>query len=347
MNRTRRSMCVPAFFVLSALPLGAAHNRPIGDSKVIAAVPLPGYPEGVAVKGDRIYVSGPAAFGVTDAAMVWSYDRDSGALVEQFPVTIGNPYVGVHALSCIAFGPGGDLYAIEPFVGIIRMRLNNQNSQEVYSAFPPPPATGGALPNDLAFDKHDNLYVTDTFQGLIYRIPKGGGAPEVWFQDPRLLGNPSAPFGVNGIRIDKKNDYIYFSVTVRGDFSGAIYRLPLVAHPTAAQLEEFHIYPASPYGPPAPDGIAFGKSGKLYVALAGASLISVLGSNGAELTVLNGPASYDGTPNTLQWANPANIAFNDHEDALVVTNHASLVPYDPALFAIFDVYVDDKGDPLP
>ncbi len=46
-------------------------------------------------------------------------------------------------------------------------------------------------------------------------------------------------------------------------------------------------------------------------------------------------------------ANPANIVFDVQEGALLVTNHASLVPHDPNLFVVFDVSVDDKGQPLP
>jgi hypothetical protein len=49
----------------------------------------------------------------------------------------------------------------------------------------------------------------------------------------------------------------------------------------------------------------------------------------------------------VPWANPANIAFNSKERSLLVTNHASLVPFDPGLFVVFDVFVDDKGSPLP
>jgi hypothetical protein len=50
----------------------------------------------------------------------------------------------------------------------------------------------------------------------------------------------------------------------------------------------------------------------------------------------------------MPWANPANIAFDDHEGTLLVTNHASLVnPPDTSLFAIFDVFVNDKGQSVP
>ena len=45
----------------------------------------------------------------------------------------------------------------------------------------------------------------------------------------------------------------------------------------------------------------------------------------------------------MPWANPANIAFDKHTGSLLVTNHASLVPFDPSLFCVFNVYVDDKA----
>ena len=322
----------------------------LGASKVIAPVPLPGFPEGIATRGNRFYVSGPAAFGQPlGSAFVYAYDIRTGALEATYPITITNPFVGISAASCAAFGPDGKLYVIEPFVGVIRMHLDPGNTQSVYAAFTP---TGPSLLNDLAFDDDGNLYVTDSFQATIFRVPPGGGTPVVWFADPRLAGDPFVPFGVNVIRLDKNNKKLYVSVTAEnGTLDGVIYRLPLVASPTAADLEEFHRYafvPGLPPVLPAPDGIAFGKSGKLYVALAGTSQISVLQSGGAEEARYSGPAANPGgSPDPLPWANPANIAFDDKERTLLVTNHASLVPFDPSLFVVFDVFVDDMGQPLP
>lgn len=320
-------------------------SRPLGDSKVVAPVPNPGYPEGIAVRGNRFYVSGPATFGQPlGSAYVNAYDLKTGAFEAAYPITITNPFAGMSAASCVAFGPDGDLYVVEPFVGIIRMDLNANNTQFVYAPFIP---AGPSLLNDLAFDGNGNLYVTDSFAATIYRIPPGGGTPAVWFTDPRLAGDPNVPFGVNGIRIDKNNSNVYVSVTAEnGTLDGVIYRLPIVNNPPAASLVEFHRYSIA-MGLQAPDGIAFGKSGKLYVALAGTSQISVLRSNGTEETRYSGPAANPGgSPNPLPWANPANIAFNKHTGSLLVTNHASLVPYDPNLFVVFDVYVNDKAGKL-
>jgi sugar lactone lactonase YvrE len=318
----------------------------LGDSKVVTPVAAPGYPEGIAVKGNRFYVSGPATFGQPlGSAYVNAYDLKTGAFEATYPITITNPFAGMSGASCIAFGPDGDLYVVEPFVGIIRMELNASNTQSVYSAFTP---AGPSLLNDLAFDGKGNLYVTDSFAATIYRVPSGGGAPTVWFTDPRLAGDPMVPFGVNGIRFDKNNKNVYIAVTAQnGNLEGVIYRLPYKNNPSAASMVEFHRYTLA-MGLPAPDGIAFGKSGKLYVALAGTSQISVLRSDGTEEARYSGPAANpNGSPNPMPWANPANIAFDKKTGSILVTNHASLVPFDPSLFCVFSVYVDDKGSPLP
>lgn len=347
---TRRiSLYVCLGLVVLALA-GGASAQTLGSSRVVSTVPFPGFPEGIAVRGNRFYVAGPAQFGMPPgSAYVNAYDIRTGVLERTYPITITNPFVGISGASCIAFGADGAAYVIEPFIGVIRMTLNANNDQSVYSAFVP---AGPSLLNDLAFDDAGNLYVTDSFAATIYRVPAGGGAPSVWFSDARLAGDPAVPFGVNGIRINKDDGKMYVTVTAQnGNLDGVIYRLPLVAAPAAADLEEFHRYPfvfGFPPALPGPDGIAFGKSGRLYVALAGTSQISVLAPDSTEVARYSGPAANPGGyPDPMPWANPANIAFDVHTRSLLVTNHASLVPYDPTLFVVFNVFVDDKEQPLP
>ena len=332
--KTKLFLSLAAVLLLVSLIPGSilAADRPLGDSKVIGPVPGAGLPEGIVTHGSRFYVSGPADFGQPlGSAYVHAYDIKTGALLDTYPINMTNPYAGMSAASCAAFGPDGKLYVLEPFVGVIAMDLDAGNTQSVYSAFVP---SGPSLLNDLVFDDDGNLYVTDTFAATIYRVPEGGGAPEMWFTDPALAGNPAMPFGVNGIRIDKNNQMVYVSVTLDAYFDGKIYRLPLGDSPDADDLE---LFASGLFGP---DGIAFGKSGKLYVAEALSSSIVVLNPDGSV------DARYFG-PEDVPWANPANVAFNDKEGTLLVTNHASLAdPRDPALYLVFDVFVDDKGQPL-
>ncbi|HYP04863.1 MAG TPA: SMP-30/gluconolactonase/LRE family protein [Bryobacteraceae bacterium] len=319
------------------------HTRPLGDSRVVASVPFPGYPEGIVVANKKIYVSGPANFGVPGnfvPSTIHVYDLESGAFLQD--ITIQGQPSGLHALSCITADNKGNLFVVDIQQGIVRVDAKT-GEQTIYAApfypnFPSqfnPPAP--LLPNDLAFDKKGYLYVTDTFQATIWRIPPGGGAPQIWFQNAAIDG----AFGPNGIRVDEKSEKLYFAVTFDGGFAGHIYTLPLVDNPTIADLKLFHGYEPGA----GPDGLAFGKSGKLYVALAGSHQISVLSPDGTEEARYIGPATAANNT-TLPWANPANLAFNDKTGALLVTNHASQVPNPEPLFAIFDVYVNDKAGKL-
>ncbi len=343
-----------AFLFVCAAIVGAPSvladgKRPLGDSKVLTAIPaVPGYPEGIAVHEGLVYVSGPAAFGVPGnfaPSQINAYDIETGALEDT--ITIQGQQGPLNAISCIAFGEDDDLYVLDEGQGVLRIDLET-GIQTTYaapffpvyqSAFNPP---APVLLNDLAFDKKGYLYVTDSFQATIWRVPPGGGAPQVWFQNAAIDG----PFGPNGVRVDKKSDNLYFTVTFNGAGAGAVYTLPLVNHPTLADLKVFHAYNNADTGA-GPDGIAFGKSGDLYVALAGVSNISILAPDGTERRKLSGPArNPHGSVNPLPWANPANIAFNDKEGTLLVTNHAGLVPNPESLFAIFDVVVNDKAGKL-
>jgi strictosidine synthase-like protein len=69
-----------------------------------------------------------------------------------------------------------------------------------------PGTSAMGIANGLAFDRHMNLYVTDSARGVIWRIPWGGTA-SIWLQDAALTGNGSlnlgVPLGVNGIAIQR------------------------------------------------------------------------------------------------------------------------------------------------
>jgi DNA-binding beta-propeller fold protein YncE len=110
----------------------------------------------------------------------------------------------------------------------------------------------------------------------------------------------------------------------------------LVAHPTAADLLVVHTYNGE-----APDGIAFGRSGQLYVALAAPfnSGVSILNPDGTEAARLHN----DSDP-IFPYDSPANIAFSK-SGSIVVTNHAFATAF-PAHFVVLDVFVDEKESPL-
>jgi hypothetical protein len=52
--------------------------------------------------------------------------------------------------------------------------------------------------NDMTVSSGGDLYVTDSFQSMIYRLPAGGNTMELWFSDSAYAPSPNS-FGFNGI----------------------------------------------------------------------------------------------------------------------------------------------------
>jgi sugar lactone lactonase YvrE len=338
--------------VAAALPAPvAAEQRSFGDARILAQVPAPGLPEGIAVWANKVYVAGPAGFGTagTGPSHVWAFNRSTGAVARSWQ-TQGENLALEHANSGVAVDRIGRVYVLNIQIGMFRI-LHNGTQEQYSSPFPdlpicsalppgtpcaPMPFDAPALPNDVAFDDAGNAYVTDSLQATIWRVPPGGGDPEIWFQDIRLA---TTFVGVNGIKISPDGSAVYVSVTV--DLTGRawIYRLPLVAQPSAAGLVPFHEYT----GGDLPDGFAFGETGLLYVAIATpfASGVSILDQSGAEIDRLA-----NGSNPLSPYDSPANIAF-DGKGSMLLSNHAFATgPTNPDQYAVLDVFVDDRGAPL-
>ncbi|KYF59628.1 hypothetical protein BE08_09785 [Sorangium cellulosum] len=351
-----------ALVLLSAASMMIADPAPAeghrrGGIQTFARTPAdPGFPEGIAVHGNRVYVSGPATFGTAGKgpSKIFVYGTNSEDLKSTITVA-GEALDAEHALTCVAVDGPGRVYALSTQLGLLRFtRAGHTYVQESYGApLPDLPACAAAapgaacsptlidlppLPNDIVFDEDGYAYVTDSFQATIFRYAPGGGAPEIWFQSEALAGGGPQPFGVNGIRLDPTREHVYVSMTftLADPSVGAVYRIPLVDAPEEADLEVVHEYT----GGQSPDGIAFGKSGKLYVTLAGANAISVLDEDGVEASRIESSPCDE-----IPLDAPANVAFNDAKDTLLIVNHA-LLSGNPDNFAVLKVRVGDEADPL-
>lgn len=86
------------------------------------------------------------------------------------------------------------------------------------------PAYAGHFANDAAVDGQGNVYVTDSFAPLIYKIDAQGTAT-VFLEDARLAA-PAGAFGLNGI-VYHPDGYL---LVAKSD-AGAIYKVPL-SNPT-------------------------------------------------------------------------------------------------------------------
>jgi sugar lactone lactonase YvrE len=194
----------------------------------------------------------------------------------------------------IKFGPNGSL-----FVGSAPLAANLDASgvwevspitgaAELFASF-----AGTSFPNDLAFDDAGNTFVTDSALGLIYKIAPNG-AESVWLDDPALFGDPSTavfgvPFGANGIAFDKHKRNLYVS---NSDY-GTILRIPVRSNGSAGSIAVFASDPLLTGA----DGLAFDKTGTLYVAVnvqnrlatvSPCGLVSVLAEGG----LLDGPSAF-------------------------------------------------------
>jgi outer membrane protein assembly factor BamB len=343
--------CVAAFVVIGSVmnPVAAADRaaEPASDAvSVFASVPAPGHPFGIAVDDDRIYVSTSAGdffagHQNSEDERVFTYDEDGNLLRVTTIDTADHSDMGLFGLALDGNpGPRHGLYVADMNGRILRLGLGaHPTAPQLFSEVPPSTGLAGdwmkAMWNDLVFDESGNLYVPDD-KPRIWRVAPDGTA-SIWFTDPRLTGYFGFAGGPLGGRIDPTGKWLYFSVTVSAEFplEAVIYRLPLVDHPTASDLQLVHRFPFDPtQAPPQATGLAFAKSGNLYVSLLGPNQIAVLDPAGDEIRRISDP----------RFHSPWGLAFMGH--TLLVTN-GDLEPDDnPDAWKIFRVDVGETGLPL-
>jgi sugar lactone lactonase YvrE len=336
-----------------ALALPATAPAAFGDAKILAPFPAdPGFPEGIAVRGGRVYSAGAAAFGTAGLgpSAVIVHNRATGAQIKRYD-TIGENLAAEHANSSIAFDGNGRLYVLNTQLGIYRLKLGS-GTQTTYSPpipdlkpcdpVPVPPCSptpfdAPPLPNDIAFAPDGAAYVTDSLQATIWRIPKGGGMAKIWRQSSRFA---SAGIGVNGLRLDAAATHVYVTVTADLANKASVYAMRLKpSTPSVATMWLVHSFAAGE----APDGIAFGKTGNLFIAMADpvAPGVMILHPNGTIKAKLTNPPNIPTEP----YDGPANIAF-DGAGRILMTNHAPVNGPITHKFSIVDVDVADLGTKL-
>jgi sugar lactone lactonase YvrE len=332
----------------------AAEARAPGPVRTFARVPSPGQPEAIAVARDgTVYVGtnqggqGPAA---GSPSRVFAFSG-TGRLRRSYGLR-GQALGAAHGIQGGAFDGRGRLYLLdrsaEPRVVVLDPRTG---AQRTYARFADVPtcaaahrrtrcsATGAdrpAFPNYPAFTTDGTLWVTDSDQALVWRIAPGGGRPRVWFTDHRL----DADIGPNGLGVVRSGRALLLAQTLasRRDLTGRLFELPIRRDGRPGRLRTFW----RTQGVDGPDGFAIGRSGRVYVALAASNALAVVSPRGRELRrtpatpVANArlPRPFDG---------PASVAFRGRD--VLVTNQ-SVARADPRSWAVLDVRVGERGQPL-
>src|SRR2546430_12667610 len=185
--------------------------------------------EGIAVDPTgNIYA---ASFAFQPVANICVVNR-RGVLVDVIPVPAGT--AGVASLLAALLEPGQGLYVLDFANGASgngRLLLVDPASHAVRVV-----ASGFQAPNGLTQDRHRNIYISDSFQGVIFKVTPDG-TTAIWKQDPRLTPQPGTgpPFGANGVAFDRNQEFLYVATTA----DAKIYRIPVLKDGTAGGLELF------------------------------------------------------------------------------------------------------------
>jgi len=306
------------FLTVTAAPADAWERLP---ATIFAVLPDGSTgPEGLTVGSDgNVYVTtfGFNASGPVDGNGQLFVFRPDGRLVRQVAVAGSSSHLlglAFHpttgALLVLDFG-SGQVLRVDPATGASSVFMT---------------VTGSSGLNALTFDKAGNVYVTDSFQGIIWKTGPGGGAGTALVTDDLLKTTGVPPFGANGIEFNDAGDTLFVANTG----NDTIVKIPVASDGTPGKPE---IFVNSINGA---DGLVFDRDGNLWVAANQADEIVVIDPTGkviAKLGDFDG-VDKDGVPHGLLF--PASPAFSEDGEFLYVTNLA----LDLRIVAAADVAVD-------
>jgi len=193
------------------------------------------------------------------------------------------------------------------------------------SVFMTPTVPGAGL-NALTFDKLGNVYVSDSFNGIIWKTGPNGGTPTIWSNSP-LLGPGTGltpPFGANGIEFNNAGTLMY------------------VANTAFHQIIQIKVNPDGSAGPAsvfitginAPDGIAIDKNDNLWICANQEDDIIVLDNTGKVIAKLGDFNGIDNKGVVRGLLFPASPAFSKDGKTLYVSNLTLFLPFAGALAAV-------------
>jgi sugar lactone lactonase YvrE len=310
-------------FVACTTPAVAWDRGPVDIFAVLPAGSAG--PEGLTVGPDGdVFVTTfgfTSAGATTTASQLFEY-KPNGQLIRQLGIQNASP----HALG-LAFNPvTGDLIVLDFGAGKA-LKVNPTTGQS--TVFMTASTTGvpnadmpGTDPsksglNGLTFDRAGNTYISDSFQGIIWKTgPQGGTGPQalgtIWVEDPTLTTVGIPPFGANGLEFDKAGT----TMIVANTGNDQLLQIPVNANGTAGQPT---VFVNSINGA---DGIVIDAHDNIWVAANQSDEIVVVNPSGKVIAKLGDFRGVDeeGVPHGLLF--PASPAFSPDGRTMYVTNVA-------------------------
>jgi sugar lactone lactonase YvrE len=311
-----------------------------GAAQLAARVGDPGAPDGVAVDGTgRLLVATNNALirGRQGPSKVIRYGADGK--VDDELVVQGQAATRTSGLTGLALAADGTVLALDAAPArVLRLDLD-RGRQATLAALADLPACAPTAasaacehgaddrpePRDLVVDQHGGVLVSDSGQGVIWRVPPGGRAmPWFVFPDAEAASRPT------GLALDPAGALLVATTVSLQPSAGAgqVQRIAVGAdggpgeRTTVAEIE-----PLS-----GPMGLAVTPGGGIVVALATADAVVLLGPDGAERARLTADqvAAAAGVP----LDGPTGLALRGR--SLVVTNQ-SPTANDASHWVVFDV----------
>ena len=268
-------------------------------------------PEGIAVdRHGNVYVTtfaaGPGPFLNENLFVFDSHGRlKSKAKVEGSTAT----------LLGIDFNPKtGDLLVVDIAVGqpattprrIWRITNAATGAAEVFAVIP-----GGASagPNALGFDGDGKVYISDSFQGIVWRTNPDGSDIQSWVSHPLLTTTGFPPFGANGLDFNRAQSTLFVANTG----SDTVVQIP-VLEGGAADAAHVTVFVHNVNGA---DGLFVDEDDNIWVCANQADEIVVIDKTGKGISKLGDfDGVRDGSPVGLLF--PASLAR--HGNWIYITN---------------------------
>ena len=256
-------------------------------------------PEGITVDSEgNVYVTTFAVGGTSSGVGQIFVFSHSGKLLRQVDVAGSSTL-----LLDLAFHPTTGHLLVIDFGGKQVLDVNPvTGASSVFTTIPDlngmsPPDPG---PNVLTFDSVGNVYISDSFQGVIWRTGSGGGAPVAWVTNALLTTSGVPPFGANGLAFNNSQTALFVANTG----NDTVVKIPVTPGMSGPVAGTPAVFVNSVNGA---DGLIIDEDDNIWVAANQADEIVVIDPTGRVIAKLGDFGGIDpkGEPNGLLF--PASL----------------------------------------